>query len=143
MELDNDARLLLVLGILFVSIFSVVTIASLSTSYNMPSLGSLIQTIGIEVTEPSVYWGIVTPGSNVQREIHAKNNGTVALQLTISAVDWQPIEATQFLAFSSPDNGVVIAAQETKVITLNLAVSSEIHDIDSFSFNISLVGEQV
>jgi hypothetical protein len=91
-------------------------------------------------TDPVLFieWGIIQPGSTVNVTFFAKNEGSLAISLNITAENWSPIETTSYMTFSSNYMGQTIDLRETLQITLSLTTSSNIEEITSFSFDISV-----
>ena len=91
-------------------------------------------------TDPVLFieWGIIQPGSTVNVTFFAKNEGSLAISLNITAENWSPIETTSYMTFSSNYMGQTINLQENLQITLILTTSPNIEEITSFSFDISV-----
>lgn len=83
-------------------------------------------------------WGTVGPGSTVNVTVFVKNEGNQAISLNITAENWSPIETTSYMTFSSNYMSQTINVRETLQVTLSLTTSSNIEEITSFSFDISV-----
>jgi hypothetical protein len=83
-------------------------------------------------------WGTIQPGSTVNVTVFVKNEGNQAISLNITAENWSPIETTSYMTFSSNYMGQTINVREILQVTLSLTTSSNIEEITSFSFDISV-----
>jgi len=83
-------------------------------------------------------WGTIQPGSTVNVTVFVKNEGNRAISLNITAENWSPLETTSYMTFSSNYMGQTINVREILQVTLSLTTSSNIEDITSFSFDISV-----
>ncbi len=84
-------------------------------------------------------WGTIEPGSTNNVTFFARNEGSQAISLLISAENWQPIEATDYMTFTSEYSGHAIDINGTIQITLSLVTSPSIEGIPNFSFDINVV----
>jgi hypothetical protein len=131
---------LLLLGVLM----AVPSLYGIQTSFFVPTHGSISMVklywdanCTTEVTQ--VYWGSIVPGSTVNQTIYIKNFADVPVNVTLTPTNWNPIEAADYLTFSTDITGNVTAhfVQQT---TLFLAVSLDILNttISTFSFDIQI-----
>jgi len=86
----------------------------------------------------SINWGNVTPGSEKQVTVYAKNLGTEALILSMSTSTWNPSYASLSIFLCWDYNGKQIEAGKVVKIVLKLIVSNTIKDVNVFSFNINI-----
>lgn len=96
----------------------------------------------ILVNTPSLYWGNITQGGTVLKEITVTNTLGVALQLSLSTSNWIPPEAEQFLTLTWDYNGVPLRPSQNVSIYLQLYASPLTVDITAFSFDINILGVQ-
>ena len=117
------------------------------TSSTISSVGTL-KAIGIGVywsedltsSVSKIDWGFLTPGSQRSFEIYIYNEGIVPLTLSISASNWKPSNAANYLALTWNSDSHAISAGSTAKVTLTLTVSQGITGINSFNFDITAVG---
>lgn len=93
-----------------------------------------------ECTNPISFidWGSIQPGSAKNMAIFVRNEGSQAISLNITAENWQPMEVTSYMVFSSNYNGQTIDIHETLQLILTLATSESLEGIQSFSFDLNL-----
>ncbi len=88
----------------------------------------------------SITWGEIEAGASVDKEIYVKNNGDQGVYLSLLTQNWTPSEAADDMQlFWDYDESTINPDEEMK-ITLTLVVSSNIQGIDTFAFDIVLVG---
>ncbi|MFA5365358.1 MAG: hypothetical protein WC325_09295 [Candidatus Bathyarchaeia archaeon] len=88
----------------------------------------------------SINWGTTSPGASISNTIYIKNEGTSYLTLSLNAANWNPSNAQNYLTLSWNYNGQAIGPNQVVLITLTLTVSQSITGIDSFNFEIIIVG---
>ena len=86
----------------------------------------------------SVY--VVSSGGSVDKDIYVKNNGDQGIYLSLLTQNWTPSEAAEDMQLLWDYDDSTINPNEEMKITFTLAVSSNIQGIDSFTFDIVLVG---
>ena len=72
--------------------------------------------------------------------MYIHNSGDDGVTLSLMTENWSPAEASSFLQLSWNYNGSVIESGDVRQITLVLSVSSSITGIDSFIFDIVIIG---
>ena len=88
----------------------------------------------------SIAWGEIEAGRSVDKEIYVKNNGDQRVYLSLLTQNWAPSEAADDMQLSwDYDDNTINPDEEMKLI-LTLVVSSNVHGIDTFSFDVVLVG---
>jgi len=88
----------------------------------------------------SITWGEIEAGRSVDKEIYVKNNGDQGVYLSLLTQNWTPSAAADDIQLSwNYDDSTINPDEEMKII-LTLVVSSNIQGIDTFAFNIVLVG---
>ena len=90
----------------------------------------------------SIPWGTLSPGNTATAMLYLRNEGNVAVTLSVQAANWNPASASSYFTFSWNCTGYVL--QPTKVVQalLSLTVSSSISGITSFSFDITITATQ-
>jgi len=109
-----------------------------------------IKAIGVGVywdqacTNPvsSINWGILEPGSNVNRTVYIRNEGNTAARLAMATSNWSPSNASSYIALSWDYGGQTLNASEVIQVTLTLSVSANIAGITSFSFDITITASE-
>lgn len=131
-----------------ISGFIIVSVRSLyQASDTISSVGTL-KAIGIEVYEnqeltdeaTTIKWGTLKPGTSKTYTIYVSNDGILPLTLRLSASNWNPSSASNYLTLTWNYNGQTINVDEFIQVTLTLTVSSSITGINSFNFDITVVG---
>jgi hypothetical protein len=152
MNKKHVVRYFVSIEIVLIMLFSAfATSAALnSNSKALFSGGSVITTINVDVyqdpactqTLTSINWGNVYPASNNTQTIYIKNSGNAPEQLSITAGNWNPTNASQVLTFSYSLNSITLAPSASTPATLNLAVSANPESLTTFNFNITITGTQ-
>lgn len=88
----------------------------------------------------SVVWGEIEAGSSDSQVIYIHNSGDDGVTLSLLTENWTPVEATNFMQLSWDYDGSVIGSGDVRQITLVLSVSSSVTGIDSFNFDIVIIG---
>lgn len=105
-----------------------------------------IKAIGVDVywdqacTNPvsSVNWGIVNPGGNRNITVYIKNTGNSPVTLSMTASNWNPTEATNYMALTWNYAGQTLNANDVTQVMFTLTVSASITGITNFSFDITI-----
>jgi len=92
----------------------------------------------VSVTE--IDWGIVEAGENKIFSVYIVNRSNVPITLSLSAQNWNPTNASNFISLTWDLEGAQIEVSNYKPATLSLHVSPPIADITTFSFDIVIVG---
>jgi len=121
--------------------------ALLRTVTSIPSVG-IVKTVGVEaywdvactnrVTE--INWGIVEPSSTTNATIFLKNPGNAPITLGLSTENWNPSNASNYIALSWDYAGQSISPGAVIQVKLVLSVSSNITAITTFRFDIVIIG---
>jgi hypothetical protein len=82
------------------------------------------------------------PGNTATATIYVKNEGNVAVTLTISAGNWNPVAASNYLTLTWNRDGYRLAVGSAIQAVLSLNVSSSISGITNFSFDITITATQ-
>ena len=127
----------------------IVGVSSLyQTSSTISSIGTF-KAIGIGVywdddstsRVKEINWGFLTPGSQKSFTVYVCNEGNVALTLSISASDWNPSIASNYLALTWSYTGQTVKAGATIPVTLTLRVNESVTGVSGFNFDITAVGK--
>jgi len=122
-------------------------VSSALTNRTISNTGS-VKAIGVGVywdsnlTSPvsSINWGIIEPGSNVNKTVYIRNEGNTAARLSMATSNWSPSNASSFMALSWDYSGQTLNVDEVIQVKLTLSVSASIEGITDFSFDIVIVG---
>lgn len=115
---------------------------------NRLSSSGMIRTVGVGVYSDescssrlaSINWGTLDPGANQNVVSYIRNEGNLAVTLSLSTDNWNPTDASQYLTLTWDYGGSSIAPNEVVKVTFRLSVSSSISSITDFSFDIIIVG---
>ena len=88
----------------------------------------------------NVVWGSISVGGVKSQTIYVKNSGDDGVTLSLSADNWSPANAANYLQFSWDYDGSTIASGEVRGIVLTLSVASSVSGVDTFSFDIVITG---
>lgn len=89
---------------------------------------------GIPVS--SLDWGLIEPGLASNLTFYIRNEGNYPLTLFLSAENWNPEDASNYLTLKWDYNGQTIIPNETVKVTLSLVASPGIEGITDFSFDV-------
>jgi hypothetical protein len=90
----------------------------------------------------TVNWGMLSPGTSKDFTIYVKNEGNVAMKLSLVAQNWSPTNAPSYMTLSWNREGQSVNSGSVLSATLSLSVSSSISGITSFSFDIIITGTE-
>jgi hypothetical protein len=115
------------------------------TNKTISNAGS-VKAIGVGVywdqacTNPvsSISWGILDPGSSVNKTVYIKNTGNNAATLSKATSNWSPSNASNYMTLSWDYNGQPINVNAVIQVKFTLSVSSTISGITTFSFDITI-----
>jgi hypothetical protein len=88
----------------------------------------------------SVTWGNLVPGSSINKVMYIHNNGENSVSLSLTTQDWIPTGAVNYIQLTWDYDGSPISPGETVQITMTLNVSPSISGINTFNFNIVILG---
>jgi len=84
----------------------------------------------------SIEWGRVDPGLNVNKIVYLRNEGNIALKLSLSTVNWEPSSASSYITLAWNYEGQTINPNQVVQVRLTLSVSASISGITNFGFDI-------
>jgi hypothetical protein len=122
-------------------------IGQTATKASLQSYGS-IRTIGVGIYSNEyciesvsvVDWGAITPGQSNSRTFYIRNEGNSDVTLSLLTTNWTPSAAENYMALSWNYAGQSIAPNQVISVTLTLSVSQGINGIETFSFDIDIIG---
>jgi hypothetical protein len=116
---------------------------TISNSGNVRAVGvGVYSDSGCTVALSSINWGALDPGGSTASTVYVKNEGNVAVTLSMTVGNWNPTSASSYLTLTWNRQSYVLTAGVVVQATLTLAVSSSISGITSFSFDITITGTQ-
>jgi len=127
------------------SIVALIVLASGFTQSSVRIVGrGTVKAVGVGVfwnsncTDPVSFidWGLVEPGSMNNVTVYVRNEGNVAASISLATENWNPSNASDYLALSWDYDGRLLNPLEVAQVVLTLSVSLSVHGIDSFSFDI-------
>lgn len=90
----------------------------------------------------TINWGMLSSGTSKNFTIYVKNEGNVAVKLSLTTQNWSPSNAANYLGLSWNREGQIVNSGSFVAATLTLSVSSSISGITSFSFDIIITGTE-
>lgn len=140
LELIGLGTTVIVMGfvILQIATFMRVSSQSLHSSGDIITMGDLgvYEDPGCTLSATELLWGEMEPGQSKNVTLYLKNEGRLAATLSVVTENWQPQNASQYIALSWNLEGSRINSQEVKAAIFQLTISSEIQGIYTFSFDI-------
>lgn len=88
----------------------------------------------------SIDWGEINVGGTSTAIVYVKNTGDIAQTLTLQAINWDPVEAENFMTVDWDYDGAVIAPLEIRQLTLSLVVGIDCPPFDYFGFAVVITG---
>jgi hypothetical protein len=86
----------------------------------------------------SINWGMIDPGSNVNKTVYIRNEGTTTATLSMTTSNWNPANASSYMTLSWNYGGQSLNVNQVIQIKLTLSVSVSVKGITSFSFDITI-----
>jgi hypothetical protein len=84
----------------------------------------------------SVDWGVVYPDSTIRIQAYLKNVGNIPVTLGLSAGNWSPLAASQYMVLGWDYSGAQVSPSQVIPVTFSLTISPTISGVSSFSFDI-------
>jgi hypothetical protein len=152
-EKSVELALAIIAVVLLSTILSGLIIANVRSVYQTSSTISSVGTlkaigIGVYWDEDStsrvnaIDWGLLEPGAQTSVTVYIRNEGNIPLTLSISASNWNPPTASNYLTLTWSYTGQTINAGTTVKVTLTLTISESITGINDFNFDITAVGSE-
>ena len=139
------ATLVLIVYVMTLSVLTQVK-SAVQTNTSISNAGS-VKTVGVGVywdasltnKVASIDWGLLEPGSNMNKTVYIRNEGNAAAVLSITTSNWSPSNAASYLSLNWDYQGQIINVNEVVQVKLTLSALSSINGITSFSFDITIV----
>jgi hypothetical protein len=114
-----------------------------------PSVAA-VETVGVGVYWDSscsnevslISWGTIEAGSVKTVTVYVRNEGDVAIGLSLGTTNWSPSTASSYISLDWSYAGETIAPNQVIQTTLELSVSPNIEGITTFSFDIMITCEE-
>ena len=88
----------------------------------------------------SIEWGEIEAGASKNVQIFLKNNGDTNVLLGLSSQNWTPEDSPNYMTLSWDYDGVELTPEEVRRIVMTLDVDSDSPAMNSFGFDIVLIG---
>ena len=139
------AAVALVLYTLALTAFGPLVSSAITNNKTVSSNGS-VKGVGVGVywnqactnATSSISWGILDPGSNVNKTIYIRNEGNTAATLSMTTSNWNPTNASSYMTLSWNYGGQTLSVNQVVQVKLTLSVSSSVTGITNFSFDITI-----
>jgi len=100
----------------------------------------LYHDIGCTTPLSSVDWGTIEAGGSTKHKIYVKNSGDESVTLSLSAENWTPSKALNYIELTWNYNGKKIGPGSVIEVTLTLSIDPSISGINNFDFDIVVIG---
>jgi len=127
----------------------VVTLATLAFGGTVPTpCVATVETVGAGVYWDSgcsnrvslIEWGTIEAGSVKMVTVYVRNEGDVAVSLSLGTKNWSPSTASNYMSLDWNYAGETINPNQVIKTTLELSISPNIKGITTFSFDIVITG---
>lgn len=98
--------------------------------------------IGCTNEVSSIDWGYLEPGATMDKTIYVKNEGTVAMTLSMTTGNWNPVSASSYVTVSWNRESHVLNADSVVQAVLTVSLSSGISGITTASFDMTITGTE-
>jgi hypothetical protein len=86
----------------------------------------------------SIDWGIIEPGSSVNKTVYIRNEGNSAATLSMAPSNWSPSNASTCMNLSWNYAGQTLSVGASIQVKFTLSVAASAKGITSFSFDITI-----
>jgi len=90
----------------------------------------------------SIDWGVLEPGAATDVTIYVKNEGSIAVVLSMTTNNWNPASASSYMTLSWNRENYALSSGSVVSAVLTLSVSSGVSEITDFSFDIIIIGTE-
>jgi len=128
----------------------VLVTALIAVGSNLFPPSSNIRTIGVEIYTDanqttrltSINWGTLAPGENKTVLAYIKNVNNTIATLALNTSDWQPINASNFIALTWNYTDTPLPPNALQSTTFTLHVKPKIENIDAFTFIMTITATE-
>jgi hypothetical protein len=96
--------------------------------------------LNFTVSVTQIDWGMIEPGESKNFSAYIVNESNVPMTLMIRTENWTPLNASSFMTLSWDYDGTIIDVDGSVPVTLTLQVAQAVSGIETFSFDIVIVG---
>jgi len=86
----------------------------------------------------SINWGLLEAGSNTNKTVYIRNEGTTATLLSLTTSNWSPTNASNYMTLGWDYSGQTLNVNDIIQVKFTLSVSASVSGITSFSFDITI-----
>jgi hypothetical protein len=123
------------------------TLAAISNSKSIQNYGT-VKAVNVGVywdsactnATSTVNWGMLSPGASSNVTLYVRNEGNIAFKLSLTTQNWNPVNASNYMALTWNRQGQTLNAGSVTQAALTLSVYSNVTGITSFSFDIIIAG---
>jgi hypothetical protein len=121
----------------------------LSNSKSLQSYGS-VKAVNVGVywdngctnTTSTVDWGMLSPGTSKNVTLYVRNEGNMAVKLSLTTQNWNPLSASNYMRLSWNREAQTVSLGSVLNATLTFSVFSNVTGITNFSFDIVIAGTE-
>jgi hypothetical protein len=144
----TQVSIILVVGAL-VAVSALVS-GLLIASQTIPNTGN-VRAVGVGVYSDSactqevtlIQWGTLDPGDTSDETVYIRNEGSIAVVLSMTTENWDPASASSYITLGwNLEQGYVLNHGQSVETVLTLSVSSSISGVESFTFDIIITGTE-
>lgn len=86
----------------------------------------------------SIDWGILDPGSTVNRTVYIRNESNAAGNLTMILSNWTPANSPDYITFNWNYTDQTLEVGQVTPVILKLSIHENIQGITNFSFDMTI-----
>jgi len=146
----NAVFAIVLLSVILVASTAAVTYAVLSSSGKIGSsgriiaIGAKVSAVGSNQDLTNIEWGDLTAGATATRQISVTNNGTVPTTLSMSADDWIPLIAQQYLTITwNYTSGTLLQPGASQTITMTINVNQYVTGVNTYTNTIYIIATKI
>jgi hypothetical protein len=144
----SSNRQVSILSVGLIALITATVVYAATTSYVGFRYGGTIRTVGVGIycnasCNQSLSWidvGLVDPGAIRNSSVFVRNEGNVPVVLSLQTLNWDPPNASDFVSLGWNYDGHSMSPSEVAEISMSLSISSGIHDIAVFGFDVIISG---
>ncbi len=107
------------------------------------AIGVKVTAVGSNQDLTNIDWGDLTAGATATRQISVINNGTVPTTLSMSAGDWLPLIAQQYLTITwNYASSTILQPGASQTVTITINVNQYVTGINTFTNTIYIIATQ-
>ena len=115
----------------------------IGSSGRIIAIGVKVTAVGSNQDLTNIDWGDLTAGATATRQISVINNGTIPTTLSMSAGDWIPLIAQQYLTITwNYASGTVLQPGASQTVTITINVNQYVTGVNTFTNTIYIIATQ-